>query len=142
MKQELSIIKTRIVTFLSEEGLRPADFYRRTGVAKGVLSQPSGVTESVLLKFFAAYPTANPEWVILGTGPRLRGDVSTRGEFSTAAPASPSTGGEMSTESGVDLSAEVVRLRAERDALMGEKVRLMEQIIGLQRRLLEGGADG
>lgn len=79
-----------------------------------------------------SYPQVSLAWIITGDGQMMDGDVS----------APPSTGGEMSTDSGGDLAVEVARLRAERDALMGEKVRLMELIIGLQRRRLEGGADG
>lgn len=65
-------IKSRILDYLSAEGMTPAEFYRKSGITRGVLSQPNGISEENLLRFFLCFPDANPDWLISGRGSRKR----------------------------------------------------------------------
>lgn len=70
ISQKKSRFKARILQYLDAEGVTPAEFYRRSGMTRGILSQPNGLTEDNLVRFFDVYPEASPMWVVLGIGSR------------------------------------------------------------------------
>lgn len=131
LNRNTSIIKTRILSFLAEEGLRPADFYRLSGAARGVLSQPNGLSEENLLRFFEAFPYANPEWVILGTGKRIR-DSSEKRDISPITEATSSR----SYEDGrlYQLEKENGWLRERNEKLAGEVAVLKLEVKALKNQ--------
>lgn len=131
----------RIINFLAEEGLRPADFYRLSGAARGVLSQPNGLSEENLLRFFEAFPQANPEWIILGTGQRVR-DSSDKRDFSPISAGTGTTTKSRTYEDGrlYQLEKENVRLRERNEELAGEVAVLKHKVEVLINQKAESGA--
>ena len=77
--QDNSIFKSRILDFLRENGIKQADFYRISGITRGILTQSNGMSEDNVLKFFKHYPHVNPDWFITGKGNMTR-DFSTMQE--------------------------------------------------------------
>lgn len=71
-KQEKSPIKRKILLFISELGISQYDFYRKTGITRGILGQNNGISEENIARFLAAYPQVSAEWLLTGRGPMLR----------------------------------------------------------------------
>lgn len=78
-KQEKSPIKRKILTFLSEMGISQYDFYRKTGITRGILGQNNGISEENIARFLAAYPEVSVEWLFMGNGSMLRDQEEQRG---------------------------------------------------------------
>lgn len=68
ISQEKSPIKQKILLYLAEIGMSAADFYRKSGVTRGVLAQNNGISEDNIARFFKCFPEVNPSWLILGEG--------------------------------------------------------------------------
>lgn len=73
-KQEKSQIKRNIMQYLQVKSITPYEFYKKTGVTRGVLTQNNGITEDNLARFLAYAPDVNIEWLLTGNGPMLRAD--------------------------------------------------------------------
>lgn len=71
-KQEKSPIKRKILLFLKENGISQYDFYRKTGITRGILGQNNGISEDNITRFLAAYPQVSAEWLLTGRGAMLR----------------------------------------------------------------------
>lgn len=71
-QQEKSPIKQRILTFLSQIGISQYDFYKKTGITRGILGQNNGISEENITRFLAYFPEVSIEWLIMGHGPMLR----------------------------------------------------------------------
>jgi len=71
---EISTIKQRILQYLEYKGISKYDFYKKTGVSNGVLSQKGGLSEDNIFKFISYYVEVDPEWLLTGKGPMLRDD--------------------------------------------------------------------
>jgi hypothetical protein len=66
--REMSIFKKRIIEYLDSKGVKKSTFYKDTGVANGVLSQKSGLSEDNILRFLSFYKDVNPTWFFTGRG--------------------------------------------------------------------------
>ena len=71
-KQEKSPIKQKILLYLHEIGMSQYDFYRRTGITRGILSQNNGISEENIARFLAYFPDVSGEWLLTGRDPMLR----------------------------------------------------------------------
>lgn len=71
--REISIIKENILQYLEFKGVSKYEFYKKTGVSNGVLSQKSGLSEENTLKFLSYYTDVNAEWLLTGKGEMLKG---------------------------------------------------------------------
>lgn len=67
-KQEKSPIKQRILLFLAHKGVSPYEFYKNSGVTRGVLAQNNGISEDNLTRFISYFPTINLIWLMSGKG--------------------------------------------------------------------------
>lgn len=67
-ERNISPIKQRILSFAATLGISKRDFYARIGVSRGTLESKTGITEDVITKFFAAYPSVSVEWLMTGEG--------------------------------------------------------------------------
>lgn len=74
--REFSILKGRILQYLELKGITKYTFYKVTGIANGVLSQPNGISEDNLLRFLECYPEVNPSWLLRGEGAMLQAGES------------------------------------------------------------------
>lgn len=73
-RQEKSIIKRNISQYLAFKGISDYQFYKETGVSRGVLSQNNGLSEDNLMRFLGYYDDVNPAWVVTGEGNMLKGE--------------------------------------------------------------------
>ena len=60
-KQEKSPIKQKILLYLERKGITQYEFYKNTGVTRGVLGQKNGISEENLARFLAYYKDVNIE---------------------------------------------------------------------------------
>lgn len=74
--QNISHFKKNILQFIDYKGIKKSEFYRLTGITRGVLDHETGLTEDNLTKFIATYPEVNLEWVITGQGSMIRKAVT------------------------------------------------------------------
>ncbi|MBW7838435.1 MAG: hypothetical protein H3C36_02100 [Chitinophagaceae bacterium] len=70
--REKSIIKKNIMQYLDSKGISKYEFYQKTGVSNGVLSQGSGMSEENILRFLNYYDDISPEWLLTGKGSMVR----------------------------------------------------------------------
>ena len=75
-KQEKSPIKQKILLYLTKKGISAYEFYKNSGVTRGVLSQNNGITEDNIARFLAYAPDVNAEWLLTGKGDMLKQDFS------------------------------------------------------------------
>lgn len=124
-RQEKSPIKQRILLFLAKKGVTQYEFYKNTGVTRGVLGQNNGISEDNISRFLAYYPEINIEWLMTGRGEMLTNEPTTTTKQSTITD-------EHVTTQGVtpELITGLINRIAEQAAEIG---RLNERIAQLQR---------
>lgn len=60
--------------FASTLGISKREFYSTIGVSRGTLESPTGITEDVMAKFIASFPSVNSDWLLTGAGSMLKDD--------------------------------------------------------------------
>ncbi|MBL4560337.1 MAG: hypothetical protein COC06_10360 [Bacteroidales bacterium] len=75
--QDISLFKKNILKFLELQGIRKSEFYRITGITRGVLDHSSGLSEDNVTKFIASYPKINLEWLLTGKGEMISEQTKT-----------------------------------------------------------------
>lgn len=73
-RQEKSQIKQNILLYLSKKEVSAYEFYNKSGVTRGVLTQNNGISEDNLARFLAYAPDVNLDWLLTGKGEMLRSD--------------------------------------------------------------------
>lgn len=71
-RQEKSPIKQNILLYLEKTGVSPYEFYKKSGVTRGILAQNNGISEDNIARFLAYAPEVSPEWLLTGKGRMLR----------------------------------------------------------------------
>ncbi|MGE4585836.1 MAG: hypothetical protein AB7D05_00675 [Mangrovibacterium sp.] len=66
--RETLILKKRILQYLRLKGITKYEFYRKTGISNGILSQKNGLSEDNLLRFLSYYSDINYKWLLTGEG--------------------------------------------------------------------------
>ena len=89
-KQEKSPIKQRIVQYLTKTGISAYEFYKKSGVTRGVLSQNNGITEDNIARFLIYAPDISIEWLLTGKGSMIKENKTA---IPTATPAQNTTDG-------------------------------------------------
>lgn len=74
-KQEKSLIKQNILQYLTKMGVSAYEFYKKSGVTRGILQQNNGISEDNITRFLAYAPDVNTEWLLTGRGEMLKQDV-------------------------------------------------------------------
>lgn len=82
--QEKSLIKKNILTFLDNIGMSKYEFYKLTGITRGVLDQNNGMSEENTARFIAAFPNISLDWLWLN-----RGSMERTSALSEKEPAKP-----------------------------------------------------
>lgn len=67
-RQEKSPIKQNILLYLAQKGVSAYEFYKESGVTRGILQQNNGISEDNIARFLAYAPDVNVEWLITGRG--------------------------------------------------------------------------
>jgi hypothetical protein len=70
-----SRIKENILQYIELHGISKYDFYKRTGITRGVLDQNTGISEENIAKILAYFSDINIEWLILGKGSMVKDDT-------------------------------------------------------------------
>lgn len=70
--QEKSPIKQRILQYIDTKGLSKYEFYKKSGITRGILDQNTGISEDNVARFIAYDKSVNIEWLLLGEGPMFR----------------------------------------------------------------------
>jgi len=65
-EQNISTVKQRILQFVNDSGMTHREFYLKSGVSRGTLTNKTGISEETLAKIFATFPSLNKNWVING----------------------------------------------------------------------------
>jgi hypothetical protein len=68
-------IKENILQYIELQGISKYDFYKKTGITRGVLDQNTGISEENIAKFIAYFDNINIEWLILGKGSMFKEDA-------------------------------------------------------------------
>ena len=71
MMQKKSQIKQKILQYLTTKGVSPYEFYKVSGVTRGILTQNNGINEENLARFLAYATDVNPVWLLTGKGDML-----------------------------------------------------------------------
>lgn len=71
-QQEKSSIKQKILLYLETKGVTPYEFYKDSGVTRGILQQNNGISEDNITRFLAYAPDVNIEWLLTSQGDMLR----------------------------------------------------------------------
>ena len=67
-RQEKSPIKQNILLYLAAKGVSAYEFYKDSGVTRGILQQNNGISEDNIARFLAYAPDVSVEWLITGKG--------------------------------------------------------------------------
>lgn len=67
-KQEKSLIKQNILLYLANKRVTPYEFYKISGVTRGILQQNNGISEDNIARFLAYANDVNTEWLLTGKG--------------------------------------------------------------------------
>lgn len=115
--RDFSVIKQRILQYLECKGVSKYECYQKTGIANGVFSQKSGISEDNLLSFLSYYSDISTDWLLTGRGEMLRG---ADGETS-----------QSQTEPTIiyksdPLKDEIIALQRDKIKLLEDKLYLME----------------
>lgn len=73
--QENSSIKRNILQFLDFKGISKYQFYKSTGITRGVLDSDGGMSEDNTARFIAYYPEVSIEWLITGKGDMMKSQI-------------------------------------------------------------------
>lgn len=73
--REISFLKQNILKFLEFKGVTKYEFYQKTGISNGILSQKNGLSEDNIMRFLNYYDEINPEWLLTGEGEMLKPNV-------------------------------------------------------------------
>lgn len=67
--KENSPIKKRISQVIDLKGITKYEFYKRSGITRGVLDQNNGISEENIARFFECMPDVNANWLLTGKEP-------------------------------------------------------------------------
>ena len=70
-RQGKSPIKQNILLYLAQKGVSPYEFYKESGVTRGILQQNNGISEDNIARFLAYASDVSVEWLITGRGEML-----------------------------------------------------------------------
>ena len=71
-KQKKSLVKQNISQYLSYKDVTHYEFYKESGITRGILEQNNGISEDNIARFLAYAPDVNIEWLLTGEGNMLK----------------------------------------------------------------------
>lgn len=80
IRQEKSPIKQKILLYLKFKGISDYEFYKNSGITRGILTQNNGISEDNLARFLAYAPDVNKEWLLTGEGKMIIDDNACDGD--------------------------------------------------------------
>lgn len=61
-------VKQNILQVIDIKGLTKYDFYKKTGITRGILDQNNGINEENLARFLAYFDDIDANWLVTGKG--------------------------------------------------------------------------
>lgn len=77
-RRESSKIKRNMLRYLESKGISKYQCYKDTGMTRGILGQPTGISEDNLIRFLGHYKDVSIEWLITGEGDMLLDESTNR----------------------------------------------------------------
>ncbi len=71
IKQEKSQVKQNILYYLRSKNISEYRFYKDSGITRGILQQPNGISEDNLTRFLDYAKDVNTHWLLTGEGNML-----------------------------------------------------------------------
>lgn len=71
-RQEKSPIKQKILLYLTKKGISEYEFYKKSGITRGILAQNNGISEENLARFLAYAPEVSEQWLLTGEGEMIK----------------------------------------------------------------------
>ena len=134
-QQEKSPIKQNILLYLGKKGVTPYEFYKKSGVTRGILQQNNGISEDNITRFLAYAPDVNPSWLLTGVGPMLL-DVAPPAQVSSVSNSAVAMHGTaintVTTESSNSASRDSQELQ-----LAKQKIEALEKLLDEKERLIK-----
>lgn len=72
--QKKLIVKKNISKVIEIKGISKYEFYKITGITRGVLDQDNGISEENITRFLAYFTDIDANWLITGEGEMYRGN--------------------------------------------------------------------
>ena len=108
-RRNISPVKDRILYYIENLSISKREFYSKTGISRGTLESPTGITEDTLAKFIATYPEVSLEWLIRGEGEIVRPNGPEEAPADLLEMASQSLSGEKYRQFSVSVLSNVRR---------------------------------
>ncbi len=70
--RNIAPIKERILEYLDYKGVSKYRFYLDSGIARGILDKPTGLTEENIIRFIGYAQDVALNWLILGVGAMIK----------------------------------------------------------------------
>ena len=70
--QKRLIVKKNITKVIELKGISKYEFYKNTGITRGILDQDNGISEENITRFLAYFPDIDANWLITGEGEMYR----------------------------------------------------------------------
>lgn len=97
--KNISLIKQKILQYIDIKGVSKYQFYKKTGITRGVLDKEGGISEENISKFLAQFSEINLEWLILGEGEMIKSKpYQTKSETTEVAEPKPIYNNNVDTE--------------------------------------------
>ena len=73
--------KSNLLIFLQKEGVKNADFYKKTGLSNGFLDKNENISSRNIEIIISNYPNISLEWLLTGKGEMLKENKQTIGNI-------------------------------------------------------------
>lgn len=123
--EKLTEIKSRLLQFAEQQGLKKEEFYRQIGIDGANFRGKNAVSElgsDKIVSILSTFPELNSDWLLLGRGEMLRPANQTVGNISHSTAVGVNALLLPTVES---LSDSVAKLTAQNAQLLGELSRLI-----------------
>ncbi len=124
--RDFSIIKKRIIQYLDLKDISKYEFYQKTNIPNGILSQKGGISEENILKFLSYFKDVNPTWLLTGEGEMLRMPLSQQ----HGQPPPKAVQKEEPKPPGCPLCAEKERVIAKQEQIIKDKDKIIALLEG------------
>lgn len=134
-KQEKSLIKQNILLYLASKGVSPYEFYKISGVTRGILQQNNGISEDNIARFLAYANDVNTEWLLTGKGEMAKTNHSTLPEHAHSAHISENKDSENESNKQnlyPEMTDKLLNIISEKDIIirgMAEEIGMLKQKI-------------
>ena len=131
--RDFSIVKQRIIQYLDSVKVSKYEFYQKTSISNGVLSQKTGLSEENILKFLSYYLEVNPNWLLTGKGDMIKDSYnqSIKGDGNYMA------GKNLHNNSNDFIINNLKTIIKEKDTIIKEKDIIIKELLAHQKKLID-----